>query len=297
MGSQEAKALLYGLGAVLCWSTVATAFKVALTVLDTVQLVFYANLTAVVLLLGIVAARGDMLKLPSVFVAHWHLTLMAGALNPVIYYLILFKAYELLPAQVAMTINYTWSIVLVFMTIVFLRQRILPADGIAALVCYSGVFVIATGGDIYAFSQAGIVGLVLALLSTVIWAGYWTLNIADKREPVTGLTLNFIVALPLSAGVCAITTDFSVSLDGLLAATYVGIVEMAVAFVLWSIALKLTQNAARVSNLIFLAPFVSLVIINQVLGEAILPATLVGLLFIIGGLIYQQRAHVRVSKT
>ena len=289
----DSKALLFGLAAVACWSTVATAFKMALAVLDTIQLVFYANLTAVIMLLAIVTGLGQLQNLRSTFMGHWRLTLVAGSLNPVIYYLVLFKAYDLLPAQVAMSINYTWAIVLTVMTIIFLKQRVLLADGIAACVCYIGVFIIASGGDIIFFKQAGLAGLGLALFSTMIWAGYWTLNIADKREPVIGLTLNFLVALPLSASLCTAFTQFSINYKGALAATYVGLIEMAIAFVFWSIALKTTDNASRVSNLIFLSPFLSLIIINQVLGEAILPATLIGLALIVGGLIYQQHAHSR----
>ena len=79
-------------------------------------------------------------------------TLIAGVLNPVIY-LVLFQAYELLPAQVAMSINYTWATVLVSRQP--FPQRLVLVDGIAALVCYSGVFIIATGGQLHSFSQPG----------------------------------------------------------------------------------------------------------------------------------------------
>ena len=66
---------------------------------------------------------------------------------------------------------------------------------------------------------------------------------------------------------------------------------MAIAFLFWSSALKLTNNASRVSNLIFLAPFVSLVIINRVLGEEIYATTLAGLVLIVSGLLFQQYVH------
>ena len=297
LGNQETKALFYGLAAVLCWSTVATAFKIALRELDTFQLVFFANLTAASLLLSIISVRGDFSRALIVFKTHWRLTLIAGVLNPVIYYLILFQAYELLPAQVAMSINYTWAIVLSFMAVFFLGQRLVLADGIAALVCYSGVFIIATGGQLHSFSQAGLKGLGLALFSTVIWAGYWTLSIADKREPVIGLALNFMIALPLTAGICAVFSGFSLAFNGLIAATYIGVVEMAIAFLLWSVALNLSTNASRVSNLIFLSPFISLVLISQVLGEEISSSTFLGLILIIAGLVYQQKAHSQGSGT
>ena len=291
MLSNQAKSLLSGLTAVLCWSTVATAFKLALDELDTIQLVFYANITASIALVVIVFVRGTGGDLLPTLKTHWRLTLIAGLMNPIIYYLILFQAYELLPAQVAMSINYTWAIVLALMAIIFLKQKMLPADAVAAIVCYGGVFVIATQGDFSAFGRANLTGVGLALLSTIIWAAYWTINIADKREPVVGLCLNFLVALPVSFLLCLTLSDLQVSPAGFTAAIYVGLIEMAIAFVLWSVALNLTTNASRIGNLIFLSPFLSLIIINQILGEALLTSTFIGLFLIIGGLLYQQFEH------
>ena len=292
--TNEKKALLFGLGAVVCWSTVATAFKLTLAELDVFQLVFFSTLTASLTLTGAVAATSGLPALINDLKEHWRITLAAGLMNPMLYYVILFQAYDLLPAQVAMSINYTWAIVLSLMAIVFLGQKILAADIGAAVICYGGVFVIATQGDITSFGDVSLAGIGLALLSTVIWAGYWTLNVADKRDSLNGLCLNFMLALPLSLLVCLLFSDLNVTMKGVGGAIYVGLVEMAIAFLLWSRALKLTTNAARVSNLIFLAPFVSLVIINQLLGEPLFITTFVGLVLIISGLLYQQAMHRRL---
>lgn len=293
--NQERKALLFGLAAVACWSTVATAFKVALQHNDVYQLVFYATLVSTLFLLGVVLIQGHLVELVQAFRQHWLMACLGGLLNPLIYYVVLFKAYDLLPAQVAMSINYSWAIVLSLMAILFLGQRMLIADILAAVICYGGVVIIATQGDLTSFAGADLAGVGLALLSTVIWASYWTLNIRDVREPVLGLCMNFLVALPATAVVCALFSSFLINTDAFLASAYVGLMEMGVAFVLWSTALRTATNASRISNLIFLSPFVSLVIINQVLGEAILPTTLYGLVLIIGGLGLQQYAHGRTG--
>jgi drug/metabolite transporter (DMT)-like permease len=79
-----------------------------------------------------------------------------------------------------------------------------------------------------------------------------------------------------------------VNLYGLLGAAYVGLFEMGITFVLWLSALKLSENTAKVGNLIFLSPFLSLVFIRLFVGEEILMSTLVGLVLIITGLIVQQ---------
>ena len=130
----------------------------------------------------------------------------------------------------------------------------------------------------------------------MIWAAYWTLNIVDERESIIGLTLNFLFALPLTASLCFVLSELSINYHGALAAIYVGLIEMAIAFILWSIALNTTTNASRVSNLIFLSPCLSLIIINQVLGEAIMTQTIIGLMLIFCGLIYQQHAHAGTKK-
>ena len=79
------------------------------------------------------------------------------------------------------------------------------------------------------------------------------------------------------------------------AAVYVGVFEMGVAFVLWSYAMKKAENTSRVSNLIFISPFLSLVFIYFILGEQILPSTYIGLVLIVAGLWLQQK-KVRVRE-
>ncbi len=79
-----------------------------------------------------------------------------------------------------------------------------------------------------------------------------------------------------------------ITVKGWLAVTYVGLFEMGVTFVLWLTALKLTNNTARVSNLIFASPFISLILLANIIGEAIHPSTLIGLVLIIAGLAIQQ---------
>ena len=63
---------------------------------------------------------------------------------------------------------------------------------------------------------------------------------------------------------------------------------MGITFVLWLGALKSTNNTARISNLIFASPFISLILLATIIGEEIHPSTLIGLVMIIIGLVVQQ---------
>ena len=288
MTSQH-KAYVFGLSAVLAWSTVASAFKLSLAHLSPAQLVLYASVFSLLSLLAILGWQGRLATLPAALRQHWRRSAILGAVNPFAYYLILFQAYDLLPAQEAQAINYTWALTMTLLAVPVLGQKLKLQDSLAALVCYSGVLTIATRGAPLALNFSNLAGVGFALLSTLLWAGYWLFNAKDEREPVMGLTLNFLLSLPLTLIWCAASGELTpVAWQGIAGAAYVGALEMGFTFVLWLSAMKLTSSAARIANLIFLSPMLSLVLISTLLGEPILPSTLTGLGLILGGLLLQK---------
>jgi drug/metabolite transporter (DMT)-like permease len=85
------------------------------------------------------------------------------------------------------------------------------------------------------------------------------------------------------------------SWPALAGAAYVGCFEMGITFVCWISALRYARNTAQVSSLIFLSPFLSLVVIHFLVGEPIYPSTVVGLILIVAGIILQKRFQSRVG--
>ena len=286
----ERKAIGYGLSAVLLWSTVATAFKLTLAEFTPIQMLTIASIVSAIALFIICAVQGKLTDISSTFTSNPFYYLLLGLINPLAYYLILFKAYELLPASQAQAINYSWAITLTFMAAVFLGQKIRKQDWIACGFSYLGVIVIATKGDILGLQFDSPMGVGLALLSTLLWAGYWILNTKNKADPIIGVLLGFLVAIPFAIGLSVYEgANWSqITAKGWAAVTYVGLFEMGVTFVLWLSALKLTENTARISNLIFASPFISLMLLATIIGEEIHPTTLIGLVLIITGLVIQQ---------
>lgn len=286
----ERSALFFGLAAVLLWSTVATAFKLTLQQFSPIQMLLVASLVSVAVLLLVCAIKGTLKQLASTFLSNpWYFILL-GMINPLGYYLILFKAYDLLPASQAQPLNYSWAITLTLMAAFFLGQKIRPQDWVACALGYFGVLVIATKGDLLALSFDSPLGVGLALLSTLLWAGYWILNTKNKADPILVVLLGFLVSLPFSTGLAWYEgLGWSqITGEGWLAVSYVGIFEMGITFVLWLTALKRTNNTAKVSNLIFLSPFISLILLSQIIGETIYPSTIIGLILILSGLAVQQ---------
>jgi drug/metabolite transporter (DMT)-like permease len=66
---------------------------------------------------------------------------------------------------------------------------------------------------------------------------------------------------------------------------------MGIAYVFWLKGLQLSSTTAKVSNLIFLAPFISLILISLTVGEQILWSTFAGLAFITVGIILQRNSR------
>lgn len=289
----DRRALLFGLGTVLIWSTVASAFKIALRHLDHLQLLLVADCVSVLTLGAILAWQGKLGLLRTLSQADLWRNAALGAVNPFLYYLILFKAYALLPAQVAQPLNYTWAITLSLLSVPLLGQKLTRRDLGAICISYLGVVLLSTQGDLSALGRLDFgspLGVGLALVSTLVWALYWIGNTKNATDPVLALFLNFCAALPLILGATLLFSELPpLSANGLLAAAYVGVFEMGVSFVLWLSAMRLTSSTARIGNLIFLSPFLSLLLIHLILGETIHATTFAGLGLILAGNLLQKR--------
>ena len=286
---KQTRAYLCASVTVLFWATSASAFKISLRYVDVFSLLFYASITSAGAFFIYILLSNRLSLLKSLSGKDYLFSALLGFLNPFLYYAILFKAYSILPAQEAQPLNFVWPIMLVLLSIPLLKQKIRPKDILATFICFAGVFVISTRGDIFGFKFTSITGVCLATGSSVIWALFWIYNVRDKRDEVVRLFLNFAFGSVLTFLLMAILGGVHVpNPPGLLGAVYVGLFEMGITFLLWLKALKLSKTTAHVTNLIYMVPFLSLVLISFAVGETILPSTIVGLVFIVGGIILQR---------
>lgn len=284
------RAWLYALSAVLLWSTVASVFKLTLRHVGILHLLLISSWTAFLALFLVLAAQGKVPRLSRITGRELLYSAGLGALNPYLYYLVLFKAYSLIPAQEALALNYTWPVVLVLLSVPLLGQRIGVGSLAAILISFFGVVLIATRGDLGTLGVSHPLGSSLALGSSLIWASFWIFNLRDRRDPVLKLFLSFgFGSLFILATVLLVEGIRIPAWPGLLGGLYSGLFEMGLTFLLWLKALELASTTARVSNLVFLAPFLSLVFIRVLVGETILPSTLAGLVLIVCGILLQQR--------
>lgn len=286
---KQTKAYLFTLLAVTFWGTAASAFKIALQYVTPYLLLFYSVLFSCVALLAILILQGKISQLFRVSSNQIGKAALLGFINPFFYYIVLFKAYSLLPGQIAMSLNYGWPLALTILSVPILKQTLSRAQLIAIVISFVGAIVIATKGEFAGFGDVSKLGIALAFGSTIIWAIFWLLNAKDGLEPVVKLFLGFCFGLLYAFLFSPLFGGLQIpEAKAFLPLVYIGLFEMGITFVLWLTALQLSSTAARVGNLIYISPFLSLVFLWLIIGEEIHTATFVGLFMIVGSILFQE---------
>ena len=275
--------------AVLFWATVPTAFKISLGELGILPMLTIASLTSTLILFVVVLVQR---KIPLLKFANRNEFLnsaILGLINPFIYYLVLLKAYSLLPGQVAQPLNMIWPIILVFLSVPLLGQKIAKKSFLALFISFAGVYIISSQGRLFQKWDSNIAGVMLAAGSSVLWAFYFIMNVRDKRDEAIKLLLNFIFGTVYLLVAMSFTgqwhADFS--LLGLSASVYTGLFEMGITFLFWLKALQMARTTDKVSNMVYIAPFLSLIFLHFIIHEPVYYTTPLGLLFIISGIFVQ----------
>ena len=301
MMKENNKAIILAIAAVLSWSTVATAFKKSLENLSPYGMLLIASITSLIIFATTITIQRKWGYIASMPNKTWRYFALLGLLNPVAYYLVLFKSYDLLPAQVAQPVNYFWPILLLILLAVFTKQAIPFKKYIGMFISLGGLILISTGGKQSDNMEIPALGLFLGLMSALLWASYWMVNNKNKNkaDATTACFMSFLFgSIYLVIGVPFIgidgllatsTSDFtSDPINGILSGIYVGAFEMGVPFICFGLAMRKTSNPALINQLCYLSPFLSLFFVSTILGEQIAPTTYIGLVLIVTGIIFNE---------
>ncbi len=288
MGRAKQSYIYAGL-AVFFWSTIPTVFKLGLAELDVLTILTIATFTSTAVLFCIILASGKTELLRKTSVKEYLISALLGLINPFIYYIVLLKAYKLLPAQVAQPLNMIWPIILVFLSVPLLKQKIPVKSFVALIISFVGVYIISSQGHPFQPGKSDTTGVILATGSSVFWALYFIFNMKDVRDEAVKLFTNFLFASVYLVIAISIFGDSKtvINFKGAAASVYIGVFEMGITFYFWLKALQLSSTSDKVSNLVYLAPFLSLVFVHFIIKEPVYYTTPAGLLLIISGIFLQ----------
>lgn len=287
--NRQTKAVICATGAVLCWATVASAFKIALAQASVyAMLSIAAPVAAIVFAIGLTVQR-KWSEIRHICRSDLIYCCLLGLFNPFLYYIVLFAAYDMLPAHVAQPLNYLWPLLLTLLLAVVGHQRIPALKYLGMAVSLAGVAVISMGGG-ESEETFDIAGYAVAILSALLWAVYWLMNdrLKDRVDSTLALFLGFTTGtIALYIGLIFLPVTLP-PVAAWPSCAYIGVMEMGLPFLLFAMALRNTDTPALVNQLCYLAPFLSLFIIAIVLHETVTPMTFLGLTLIITGIMFNQ---------
>ena len=293
----QPKAYTLALISIAFWSTMGTAFKLTLNYLNPQMLLLLATFTAFIFLGSVIIIKRKIDILKQITTRQGLNSALMGLFNPFLYYLVLFGAYNRIPAQEGVALNYIWPVMLVIFSIIFLKQHIKIISILAIIISFSGTIVIALHGNFTDFQFSNTTGVLMAVGSALFWASFWIINMKDPREALVKMFINFAFGAAYILAWNIFNHNLTMpAFAGIAGAVYIGIFEMGLTFVLWLTALNLSTHTARISNLVFISPFISLIMVSVFVGEKILPSTVIGLAIIVSGIVIQQYSQWRDKK-
>ncbi len=280
-------AIFLALVAVFCWSTVATAFKLSLQNVTPTELLLVASLVASIffIIISLGPARSKWKVDPWNFRRLFLLSL-AGLINPFLYYMLLFGAYDRLLAQQALALNYTWPLVLVLFD--SLSRRSIPKLGLSICLIFSFVGIIISSG-IYskAIVEIDFYGILLALCSAFVWAFYWVLQNRIPGDELINLTVSFSLSTVLLLIIFPFPQLETFSI--IFWPSYVGLIEMAFPFYCWSLAMSRVRHTAEIASFVYLSPVLSTLWIAVILNEPLQFDLILGLTIIVVSCFFSSR--------
>jgi len=277
---------LYVSFASILWASTAAVSKLLLVHLDNLQVLFFSTLFASISLSVISFAQGKFVVVKTYTLKDYAVFALMGFIGVFLYRFFLQAALLRMPAQEAFIVNYTWPIMVVIFAWIILKERMTWKKVVGLLLSFIGVVIVTTKGN-FSVLNFSVGGVFFALAGAVVYGFYSVLGKRQTYEKFTSTTFFYIFSLIFSAIALFLFSGIpSLSLKQLGGLLWLGVFPSGLAFVFWLLALK-HGDTAKISNLIFMTPFLSLIYIHFLLGEKVLLLSIVGLVFIVAGILIQ----------
>ena len=281
------KSYIYAGLTVLIWSTLATVVKLVLKDIPNFQALAISSAFAFVFLLILNIINGSIKEMKHYRIKDCLTMAGLGFLGLFMYSALYYYGIAELGSQEACILNYLWPMMIVIFACIILKERITVKKIIAMLMSFAGIVVLtlSSGG---ASSGNRLFGIIACVTAAVCYGLFSVLNKKHSlNQNVTMMWIWFMTA------VCSLVLSLIFEnwqpIAGVqwLGIAWLGIVVNAVAYLLWAIALKGASDSAKIANLAYLVPFISIIISWLVLKEQITINAVFALVLIIGGILIQ----------
>lgn len=281
------KNYIYAFLTVSIWGTLAAVAKLLLSDIPNLQTLTVSSVFAFIFMLIINIKNGSVKKMKMYSAKDYIIMAALGFLGLFLYSALYYYGLTELSSQEACILNYLWPLMLVICSCIILKEKFTLTKAIAMICSFVGIVVLSTGNKITSDENA-VSGIISCIIAAICYGLFSVLNKKfDYNQNITMMVIWLAVAV-FSAPLGLLTEEWK-PIEGMqwLGMIWLGVVINAVAYLLWALALKGAENTAKIANLAYLTPFLSLIISAVVLKEQITLRAIIALVFIIGGILLQ----------
>lgn len=215
-----------------------------------------------------------------------------GFLGLFMYSALYYYGIAVLSSQEACILNYLWPMMIVLFACLLLRERLTVKKAIAMVMSFAGIVVLTLGSG-GGSSGNRLFGIIACVAAAVCYGLFSVLN--KKHSLNQSVTMMWIwLTVAVCSAVSGLIFEAWQPITGWQWAgvAWLGIVVNAVAYLLWALALKGARDSAKIANLAYLVPFLSIVLSALILKEQIACTAAIALVLIIGGILLQS-IHIK----
>lgn len=281
------KNYLYAILTVFIWGTMATVGKILVSNIPSLEALCIGSAFAFLFLLIVNIKNGTIKELGKYSVKDYAIMAGLGFIGLFLYSGLYYYGLTQLSSQEACIVNYLWPMMLVLFSTIILKEKLTVVKSVAMISSFIGVVILSVGSG-----SSGNGNVMLGIGSCVVAAAcYGLFSVLNKKanydQNIAMMVMWLVVAVCSAVFGLAIEDWKPVVGKQWLGMLWMGVVVNAIAYLIWALALNADKNSARIANLAYLTPFLSLIISAVVLKEQIQGRALIAFVFIIGGILLQ----------
>ena len=281
------KQYLYASISIILWSTTATISKLLLGSLNSMQILFSSSFFAFIFLLIVNLVKRNLKKLKTFKIKDYIQMFFIGLLGTFLYNLFLYLGINKMQASQAFIINYLWPIMTVLFACIILKEKMTIRKIIAIILSFVGVIIVTANGDILNIEKNSIMGALYCILAAVSYGLFSVLNKKKNYDKYVSTMIYYFFSFLISLLDMLIFKEWYIpQTNQLLGLFWVGFFTSAIAFTSWALALE-KGDTAKISNLAYITPFLSLIWTAIILKEKIGIYSIIGLTIIVLGIFIQ----------
>ena len=275
------KALLYILACVFFWALIPVVSKTGQKGLDNHQFLFWSGTVSMLTLIIATVINKDKMAAPKTGKGQILFAIANGFIGTYLCYILLYFGYASARGLEVLVLQYSWPIMMVIISIFYLKEKIIVRRWLSLLVGLGGVFVVLTKGDFTSIHFENIKIDITVLAAAFCIALFSVLSKKIAIEPyklnsiyfVTGCIAAFISMLSFSSFKMPTTQNILPILVN-------GIFVNGISYILWVKGLRLA-NASYLAPFGFLTPVISAIYLVVFFNEPMQTPYVVGLIMVL----------------